>query len=128
MPERMSDIKKLSSTELASFLLAGAALLLILHSGLLAALYSGLLVYALVHLIAPALSSRMSNQKAKLTSVAVLGSVIVLLLTLGAWVPLAFFLSDDGSYPVLIKKMADLIELSRNQIPEWIADYLPEGA
>ena len=70
----MSDIKKISSTELASFLLAGAALLLILHSGLLAALYSGLLVYALVHLIAPALSSRMSNQKAKLTSVAVLGS------------------------------------------------------
>jgi hypothetical protein len=101
----MSDIKKISSTELASFLLAGAALLLILHSGLLAALYSGLLVYALVHLIAPALSSRMSNQKAKLTSVAVLGSVIVLLLTVGAWVPLAFFLSDDGSYPVLLKKM-----------------------
>ena len=128
MHERMSDIKKLSSTELASFLLAGAALLLILHSGLLAALYSGLLVYALVHLIAPALSSRMSNQKAKLTSVAVLGSVIVLLLTLVLWFPLAFFLSDDGSYPVLVKKMADLIELSRNQIPEWIADYLPESA
>ena len=124
----MSDIKKISSTELASFLLAGAALLLILHSGLLAALYSGLLVYALVHLIAPALSSRMSNQKAKLTSVAVLGSVIVLLLTLVLWFPLAFFLSDDGSYPVLVKKMADLIELSRNQIPEWIADYLPESA
>ena len=124
----MSDIKKISSTELASFLLAGAALLLILHSGLLAALYSGLLVYALVHLIAPALSSRMSNQKAKLTSVAVLGSVIVLLLTLVLWFPLAFFLSDDGSYPVLVKKMADLIELSRNQIPEWITDYLPESA
>ncbi|CAM8663190.1 yhhT Predicted permease, member of the PurR regulon [Oxalobacteraceae bacterium] len=124
----MSDIKKISSTELASFLLAGAALLLILHSGLLAALYSGLLVYALVHLIAPALSSRMSNQKAKLTSVAVLGSVIVLLLTLVLWFPLAFFLSDDGSYPVLVKKMADLIELSRNQIPEWIAEYLPESA
>ena len=124
----MSDIKKISSTELASFLLAGAALLLILHSGLLAALYSGLLVYALVHLIAPALSLRMSNQKAKLTSVAVLGSVIVLLLTLVLWFPLAFFLSDDGTYPVLVKKMADLIELSRNQIPEWIAEYLPESA
>ena len=124
----MSDIKKISSTELASFLLAGAALLLILHSGLLAALYSGLLVYALVHLIAPALSLRMSNQKAKLTSVAVLGSVIVLLLTLVLWFPLAFFLSDDGSYPVLLKKMADLIELSRNQIPEWISDYLTESA
>jgi predicted PurR-regulated permease PerM len=124
----MIEPRKNNFPQTVSFVLAGAALLLILHAGLLAALYSGLLVYALVHLIAPPLSSRMSNQKAKLISVAVLGSVIVLLLTVGAWVPLAFFLSDDGSYPVLVKKMADLIELSRNQIPEWLAEYLPESA
>ena len=78
MRQRMSNSEKSNHTERASFLLAGVALLLILQTGLLAALYSGLLVYALVHVIAPALSSRMSNQKAKLTSVAVLGSVIVL--------------------------------------------------
>ncbi len=124
----MIEPRKNNFPQIVSFVLAGAALLLLLHVGLLAALYSGLLVYALVHLIAPPLSSRMSNQKAKLISVAVLGSVIVLLLTVGAWVPLAFFLSDDGSYPVLVKKMADLIELSRNQIPEWLAEYLPESA
>jgi predicted PurR-regulated permease PerM len=124
----MIEPRKNNFPQTVSFVFAGAALLLILHAGLLAALYSGLLVYALVHLIAPPLSSRMSNQKAKLISVAVLGSVIVLLLTVGAWVPLAFFLSDDGSYPVLVKKMADLIELSRNQIPEWLAEYLPESA
>lgn len=124
----MIEPRKNNFPQIVSLVLAGAALLLLLHVGLLAALYSGLLVYALVHLIAPPLSSRMSNQKAKLISVAVLGSVIVLLLTVGAWVPLAFFLSDDGSYPVLVKKMADLIELSRNQIPEWLAEYLPESA
>lgn len=124
----MSAPQKYNYPHAASYVLAGAALLLILQAGLLAALYSGLLVYALVHLIAPALSSRMSNQTARLTSVAVLGSVIVLLLTMGVWIPLAFFLSDDGSYPVLLKKMADLLELSRHQIPAWLADYLPESA
>jgi predicted PurR-regulated permease PerM len=124
----MSAPQKYNFPQVASYLLAGAALLLILQAGLLASLYSGLLVYALVHLIAPALSSRMSNQRARLISVAALGSVIVLLLTMGVWMPLAFFLSDDGSYPVLLKKMADLIELSRHQIPAWLADYLPESA
>ena len=124
----MSAPQRDNFPQIASYVLAGLALLLILQAGLLAALYSGLLVYALVHLIAPTLSSRMSNQTARLTSVAVLGSVIVLLLTTGVWIPLAFFLSDDGSYPVLLKKMADLIELSRHQIPAWLADYLPESA
>lgn len=124
----MSVSQKYNFPQVASYLLAAAALLLILQAGLLAALYSGLLVYALVHLIAPALSSRMSNQRARLISVAVLGSVIVLLLTMGVWMPLAFFLSDDGSYPVLLKKMADLLELSRHQIPGWLAEYLPESA
>ncbi|MCE2870111.1 MAG: AI-2E family transporter [Oxalobacteraceae bacterium] len=124
----MSDSQKYNFPQVASYVLAAAALLLILQAGLLAALYSGLLVYALVHLIAPALSSRMSNQRARLISVAVLGSVIVLLLTMGVWMPLAFFLSDDGSYPVLLKKMADLLELSRHQIPDWLAEYLPDSA
>lgn len=124
----MSAPQRDNFPQIASYVLAGLALLLILQAGLLAALYSGLLVYALVHLITPTLSSRMSNQTARLTSVAVLGSVIVLLLTTGVWIPLAFFLSDDGSYPVLLKKMADLIELSRHQIPAWLADYLPESA
>lgn len=124
----MSADQKNNYPEWAAYFLAGVGLLLIMQAGLLAALYSGLLVYSLVHLIAPALSSQMSNQKARLISVAVLGTVIVFFLTMGVWVPLAFFLSDDGSYPVLLKKMADLIELSRNQIPVWLADYLPESA
>ncbi len=124
----MSVSQKYNFPQVASYVLAAAALLLLLQAGLLAALYSGLLVCALVHLIAPALSSRMSNQRARLISVAVLGSVIVLLLTMSVWMPLAFFLSDDGSYPVLLKKMADLLELSRHQIPDWLAEYLPDSA
>ena len=112
----------------ASYGLAAAALWLVLHAGLLAALYSGLLVYALVHLIAPQLSARLGSQRATLMAVTALGSLIVLALSLGGWAIMSFFLSDAGSLPVLLKKMADLIEASRHQIPSWLADYLPQSA
>ena len=67
--------------ELASYLLAAAGFLLVMQCGLLAALYAGLLVFALVHLLAPRLSATLDTQRARLIAVAMLGSVIVLLLT-----------------------------------------------
>lgn len=112
----------------ASYLLAAIALWLVMHSGLVAALYAGLLVYALVHLIAPRLESGLGGQRAKLIAVAALGSAIVIALTLGGWGVVSFFLSEAGSLPVLLKKMADLIEQSRHQVPEWLAAYLPHSA
>lgn len=116
-----------SFSTIASYLLAGVALLVVLHAGLLAALYAGLLVYALVHLLAPRLG-RLGSHRARLVAVATLGTVIVVTLTLAIWGALSFFLSDEGSLPVLIKKMADLIDQSRHQIPPWLAVYLPQSA
>ena len=113
---------------IASFLLAAVALWLVMHAGLLAALYAGLLVYALVHLIAPRLGSGLSGQRAKWVSVTALGSLIVITLAMGSWILISFFLSEAGSLPVLLKKMADLIEESRHQIPSWLAAYLPQSA
>eukprot|EP01036_Dinobryon_divergens_P002998 gene2998-3947_t len=113
---------------IASYLLAAAALIQVMSGGLLAALYSGLLVYALVHLLAPTLGKRIGSQPARVIAVAVLGSLIVLLLTLTVWVAVSFFLSEAGSLPVMLKKMADLIDQSRAQIPDWLASYLPESA
>ena len=51
----MTDRARADLPQIASWLLAAMALLLVLKAGLLAALYSGLLVYALVHLLAPRL-------------------------------------------------------------------------
>lgn len=112
---------------IASYLLAAVALLLVLHAGLLAALYSGLLVYALVHLLAPRLG-RLGSHRARLVAVAALGTAIVVTLTVAIWGALSFFLSDEASLPVLMKKMADLIDQSRHQIPPWLAAYLPQSA
>ncbi len=104
------------------------ALLLVLKAGLLAALYAGLLVYALVHLLAPRFARRLGSQPARLLAVAALGSLIVIGLSAGIWAMLSFFLSDAGSLPVLLKKLADLIDGSRNQIPPWLATHLPPSA
>ncbi len=113
---------------LASFVLATAALLVVMQAGLLAALYSGLLVYSLVHLLAPALGKKIDGQRARMIAVGILGSLIVLMLIFMVWSGISFFLSDAGSVTVLLKKMADLIEESRAQIPDWLAVYLPQGA
>lgn len=113
---------------LASFVLAAAALLVVMQAGLLAALYSGLLVYSLVHLMAPALGKKIDGQRARMIAVGILGSLIVLMLIFIVWSGISFFLSDAGSVTVLLKKMADLIEESRAQIPDWLEVYLPQGS
>ncbi len=120
--------QRASAPEIASWLLAAAALLLVMTGGSLAALYSGLLVYALVHLLAPKLSRIFSGHGSRVVAVATLGTVIVLLLTLLVWSAVSFFLSDAGSLPVLLKKLADLLDQSRRQVPPWLAAYLPDSA
>lgn len=112
----------------ASYILAAGALLLVLSKGLLAALFSGLLVFALVHLLAPMLGKKISGQRARMIAVAVLGIVIVMSLSAGIWATISFFQSEAGNPQVLLKKMADIIEASRNQIPEWLRQHLPTSA
>ena len=124
----MTDRARADLPQIASWLLAALALLLVLKAGLLAALYSGLLVYALVQLLAPRLARQLGSQQARLVAVAALGSLIVLSLTAGIWAMWSFFVSDAGSVPVLLKKLADLVDESRSQIPPWLAAYLPASA
>ncbi len=124
----MSQPAQYERPVIASYLLAAAALLVVMQAGLLAALYSGLLVYSLVHLMAPALGKKIDSQRARMIAVGILGALIVLLLIFLVWSGVSFFLSDAGSLPVLLKKMADLIEQSRAQIPDWLAIYLPQGS
>jgi len=124
----MADQNKLNLTTNASYLLAALALLIVLWKGLLAALFSGLLVYALVHLLTPALGKNIGDQRARMIVVALLGTVIVLGLSLAIWSSVSFFQSDVGSVQRLLKKMADILEASRDQMPVWIREHIPAGA
>jgi predicted PurR-regulated permease PerM len=111
---------------IASWVLAGAGLLLVLFLHLLAALLAGLLVHELVHLLAPRLRIvRIRRRPAKLAVVALLAVVIVGILT-GALVGIAIFVrSEAGSLPALLQRMADVIEGWRMRLPAAIVTQLP---
>lgn len=118
----------LSHVEIASYLMAAAALLLVMHQGLLAALFSGLLVYSLVQLLAPKLGKKLVGRRAQAVAVALLSILIVAGLIGVIWGAIAFFSSDAGRISVLLQKMADILEASRSQIPAWLAAYIPVDA
>ncbi len=124
----MHNPTKTSLPVLASYFLAFLALLLTLQQGLLAALFSGLLVYSLVQVLAPLLGQKISSQRARVLAVALLSTVIVLVLLASIWSAVSYLQSDAGSVPVLLQKMADIIEASRKQIPPWLQEYLPPSA
>jgi predicted PurR-regulated permease PerM len=124
----MSDQAKLTAVTTASYILAAAALLLILHAGLLAALFSGLLVYALVHMLTPVLSRHIGDQRARMISVGLLGALIIAGVSLIVWGAITFFHTDVGSVQGLMRKLADMIDTSRNQMPTWLQEHVPEGA
>ncbi|MDF3036652.1 MAG: family transporter [Paucimonas sp.] len=112
----------------ASYLLAGGLLLLVIRNGLVGALFAGLLVYSLVHMSAPALERKISSARARLVAVAIIGSLVVTLLSLSIWGTILFFRSDAGSLHVLLQKMADIIDASRIHFPEWMRSHLPDDA
>jgi predicted PurR-regulated permease PerM len=112
----------------ASYVLAAIALLMVLKVGLLAALFAGLLVYSLVHVVTPALGKNIDDHRARMVAVAIIATIVVLLLSLAVWGTLSFFQSEAGSVEALLKKMADIVEASRDQMPAWLKDYIPASA
>lgn len=124
----MRDLNKPGPIVMASYLIAIFALLIILTKGLVAALFSGLLVYSLVHLTTPLLGKKISSDRARMIAVALIGIMVVAFLCLVTWGSVSYFKSDAGSLPVLLQKMADIIEKSRSQIPAWLSARLPESA
>jgi predicted PurR-regulated permease PerM len=115
------------ASDIAAWLLAGGALLLVLPLHLLPALLAGLLVYELVHLLAPRLKTvRIRQGQGKLAAVALLALGVVLLLTLAVVGSVAFFRSEAGSLPTLLQKMADILESWRTVLPAGVVEQLPE--
>lgn len=117
--------RPVDKVEIASYVLAAMALLLILLKGLLIALLSGLLVYSLVHLMALRMGRRLSNRRARIVAIVALSIVIVTALSATVWATVVFFQSDAGSMDRLLGRMADILENSRDQIPDWMRNHIP---
>lgn len=129
MNARIPGLPAATRHELASWILAGLALFLVLWLRVLPALLAGLLVAELVHVIVPRLRLlRLSGRRSKLVAVGLLAILISTGLTVGVLALVAFFRSDAGSIPTLLGHMADILDQAREKLPAWIATKLPEDA
>ena len=117
----------LSKSEMASYIFAAIALFAVVKFGLLVALFAGLLVYSLVHLLAPAIEKRYSGKTSRTIAVVLLSAVIILAISAALWAAVVFLRSDASNLQHLLQKLADMIEASRNQLPQWVSTYLPDG-
>ena len=124
----MDKHTKINACNIASYVLITLALLMILLKGLLSALFAGLLVYSLIDLMTPLLKRRYTSAQARLYAVAMLSVTIITLLTLAIWGSIKFFRSDVGNLEALLKQLADIIDVSRDQLPLWLKEWLPVDA
>lgn len=128
-PPPLVVVPRVSSYDIAAWIIATVALFLTLKLRLLPALLAGLLVYALVHMLAPRLRAvRVGVKRRKLVAVALLATVIVTLITAAILGAIAFFRSDVGNLSALLVQMADIIANSRSSLPAWVSDNLPHTA
>jgi predicted PurR-regulated permease PerM len=121
------NAKITTTSDIVSYILAAITLFIVVKFSLLVALFSGLLVYSMANLLVPTIEKRYSSTKARTIAVVLLSTVIILLISAAIWGILVFFRSEAGNLQNLLQKLADIIESSRSQLPEWLSTYLPEG-
>lgn len=118
-----------SRYDITRWILTAAALLLILQLHLLPALIAALLVYELVHVLASRFGLRaLGNDRAKLVSVALIATLVITGITLSVVGIITFLRHGNDSLPALFQKLAEITEVSRDQLPEWLLQYLPADA
>jgi predicted PurR-regulated permease PerM len=115
-----------SAVEIASYLMMGAALVLVLNLHLLVALLAGLLVFELVHIIAPFVERRIFRRGHRMFAVALLATVIIGAITAAVIGIIAFVRSDAGSFAALFQKMAEILDKARGMLPGWMTERLPD--
>ena len=124
----MRDRAFSSTYTIAAWVLTGVALVLVLQLHVLSALLAGMLVYELVHVIAPTMNKRLSDQRAKLIAVGLLSALVVTLVTVAIVGAIVFFKSDAGNLSALLAQMAEIIESSRASMPNWIVERIPASS
>jgi predicted PurR-regulated permease PerM len=74
------------------------------------------------------LGRKIGGQRAKVIAVTLLVTFIVVVLAAGIWGAVSFFENELGGFPHLMQRLADILEASRNKLPPWAADHIPDSA
>ncbi|HUX30366.1 MAG TPA: hypothetical protein VMV78_07020 [Thiobacillus sp.] len=113
--------------QIAAWLMTASGLLLVLYLRLLPALLAGLLVVQLVHLLAPRfVIGKLDHTWSKVLVVSLI-TLIVLGALGGVTAGAILYLRTEGGLAGLLTKMAEVIENSRELLPPWAREWLPQG-
>lgn len=113
--------------QIAAWLMMAAGLLLVLHLRVLPAMLAGLLVVQLVHLLAPRfVIGKLSHTWSRVLVVTLI-TLVVLGIVGGMTAGAILYLRTEGGLTGLLAKMAEVIENSRELLPPWAGEWLPQG-
>jgi len=113
---------------IASWLIIFAGLLAVLPLRLLPSLLAGLLVFELVNMLTPRLQGVVAGPRARWVAVALLGTLIVSLLTLFFAGAISFLLHEVKNPGASLDKFMIVVDRARGQLPPFIDAYLPASA
>jgi len=126
MPNPSTELSRDRKVQLASYVLAGLALVGVLLLHLLVPLLIGLLVYELVQSVAPLAQRFIRTQRAKMIVVALIAALIVGAIVGGVFALISFFRSDVQNLPRLLAKVSEILDQVRTGIPPFLAAYMPD--
>lgn len=118
----MSDTAKI---EIASYLIAAAALYAVLQIGMLAALLPGLLIFHVVHLISPLFYRLGLNHDTGRTIALAVPLLIVTVAVAFGILEIIAMVAGPDSFIALMHRMAEVVGTSRAYLPAWLQEYMP---
>jgi predicted PurR-regulated permease PerM len=120
--------KPVTRADIAAWVLAAIALALIIKLHLLSSLLAGLLVFKLVDVLTPWLRLRALGRDGPRVLAVTLIATAVIAGLVGIGVGIAAFLrNSDESVPLLMQRMAQIIEDARAILPEGLQRYIPQN-
>lgn len=120
---------KVTRADLIVWACAALGLLMILKWHLLPALLAGLVVYSLIHLLTPRLRvTTLDGESRRWLALGLVAAAVIATMT-GVGLGIAsFFRGSNESIPALFQRMAEIIEQSRDNFPDWVLSNLPDNA
>jgi len=115
--------------DIAAWIIAAVVLAAIIKLHLLSALLAGLLVFKLVDVLTPWFRLRaLGRDGPRILAVTLIATAVIAAL-IGIGVGLVAFVRDSGeSVPLLMQRMAQIIEDARAILPEGLRGYIPDDA
>ncbi len=126
MPTSPATPARDTAIRIASYVLAGLALVGGLQLHLLVPLLFGLLVHELLRYVMPFAERNLSTRWGKMVVVGLFAVLVIAALAGGVFALISFFHSDIQNLPNLLRKVSDILDRVRDGIPPFLAAYLPD--